>query len=224
MPFILGLDLGQQNDPTALAVLEQTPTHLDVRHLERWQLQTRYTDIVRDVARMCSRPELKDATLAVDWTGVGRAVVDQLWEADLPVNLVPITITAGHRAAQAEDGVGFRVPKKDLVSAVQVALGYRRLRWAKTLPLAELLGRELSNFRVKVTAAANETFSAWREGDHDDLVLAVAVACWAAENTFAGAWEPGASPEGRSETDKAPGGVWLDQRPGNDPYAAPEED
>ena len=24
----------------------------------------------------------------------------------------------------------------------------------------------------------NDTCQAWREGDHDDLVLAVAVACW----------------------------------------------
>jgi hypothetical protein len=34
---------------------------------------------------------------------------------------------------------------------------------------------------VKITAAANETFAAWREGAHDDLVLAVALACWHAD-------------------------------------------
>jgi len=41
--------------------------------------------------------------------------------------------------------------------------------------------RELQSFRVRVTDAANETFRAWREGDHDDTVLAVAFACWAGE-------------------------------------------
>jgi hypothetical protein len=37
-------------------------------------------------------------------------------------------------------------------------------------------------FRIKVTASANETFEAWRERDHDDLVLAAAIAVWCAEN------------------------------------------
>jgi len=34
---------------------------------------------------------------------------------------------------------------------------------------------------VKVTTAGNETFEAWRERDHDDLVLAVGIAAWVAE-------------------------------------------
>jgi hypothetical protein len=29
-----------------------------------------------------------------------------------------------------------------------------------------------------MTAAGNETFESWRERDHDDLVLSVALACW----------------------------------------------
>jgi hypothetical protein len=41
--------------------------------------------------------------------------------------------------------------------------------------------QELLAFRVKVAASANETFEAWRERDHDDLVLAVAVAAWTGE-------------------------------------------
>ena len=36
----------------------------------------------------------------------------------------------------------------------------------------------LEAFRVKITEAANETFGAWREGQHDDLLLAVALAAW----------------------------------------------
>lgn len=44
-----------------------------------------------------------------------------------------------------------------------------------------MLVAELEAFRVKVTASANETFGAWRERDHDDLVLATALAAWAGE-------------------------------------------
>ena len=41
--------------------------------------------------------------------------------------------------------------------------------------------QELLNFRVKITANANETFNA-REGTHDDLVLAVALPIWLASS------------------------------------------
>ena len=44
-----------------------------------------------------------------------------------------------------------------------------------------MLVRELLDFKVKITAAANETFGNFREGTHDDLVLAVAIAAWEGE-------------------------------------------
>ena len=41
------------------------------------------------------------------------------------------------------------------------------------------LQRELQTFRVKVNAlTAHESFEAWRERDHDDLMVAVACAIW----------------------------------------------
>jgi hypothetical protein len=50
------------------------------------------------------------------------------------------------------------------------------------LPLAKILTRDLQMFRVKQTRAGNESFEAWREWDHDDVVLATAIPAWAAEN------------------------------------------
>ena len=44
--------------------------------------------------------------------------------------------------------------------------------------------RELTTFQVKITPAANEVFGAWRQGAHDDLVLAVAIAIWQAERAL----------------------------------------
>jgi hypothetical protein len=40
--------------------------------------------------------------------------------------------------------------------------------------------------RVKITASGNEQYGAWREGEHDDLVLAVALACWGARRAWGG--------------------------------------
>ena len=67
------------------------------------------------------------------------------------------------------------------MSALQVLLQSRRIKVAPSLPEAQTLVRELLDFKVKITLAANETFGAWREGTHDDLVLAVAIAAWEAE-------------------------------------------
>jgi hypothetical protein len=62
-----------------------------------------------------------------------------------------------------------------------VLLQTRRPPIANALPDVAIQAREMETFRVKVTAAANETFGAWREGQHDDLVLAVALAAWMGE-------------------------------------------
>jgi hypothetical protein len=67
------------------------------------------------------------------------------------------------------------------VSNLQVLFQAGRLRVAEGLPEARTLINELINFRVKITANAHDTYEAWREGTHDDLVLAVALACWYGE-------------------------------------------
>jgi hypothetical protein len=51
----------------------------------------------------------------------------------------------------------------------------------------------MAEMRVKTTPSGNEQYGAWREGEHDDLVLAVALACWGARKAYpCGAdWEEG---------------------------------
>jgi hypothetical protein len=70
------------------------------------------------------------------------------------------------------------VPKQDLVAGLQVLLEEKQLRVAGAIPEAETFLRELREMRVKVGASGHEQFGAWREGTHDDLVLAVALAYW----------------------------------------------
>lgn len=38
--------------------------------------------------------------------------------------------------------------------------------------------KELIAYRVRITANAHDVYEPWREGAHDDLLLAVALACW----------------------------------------------
>jgi hypothetical protein len=73
----------------------------------------------------------------------------------------------------------FRVPKRDLVGVVSVRLQNRSLRFANAGPYAAILQRELLNFRVKIDpVTSHDSYAAWREGEHDDLVLATAIALW----------------------------------------------
>ncbi len=189
----IGLDLGQAQDFTALAVLtrprlrgdekgvERKPPYA-VPYLQRFPLGTPYPQVVSAVVDLLRTPQLRGSFFVVDQTGVGRAVVDMLTDAmrgKVLCHFCPVTITGGHEVTAVEGG--FRVPKKELVGCLQVLLQTRRLHVAKALPVAEVLVRELETFRVKITEAANETFGAWREGQHDDLVLAVALAAWAGE-------------------------------------------
>lgn len=178
--FIVGLDLGQQQDYTALAIIESTGEVYSVRHLERFKLGTSYSKIVKRVKKLSQGEPLQGrAPLVVDATGVGRAVVDMLRQADLAP--MAITITAGAAVAHPAPDE-WHVPKRDLVGVLQVLLQNGHLKVAEELPEASVLKREMLGFKVKITQAANDIYGTWREGEHDDLVLAVAVACWWGKN------------------------------------------
>jgi hypothetical protein len=41
--------------------------------------------------------------------------------------------------------------------------------------------RELETMRMRITASGNDQYGAYGEGEHDDLVLALALALWYAE-------------------------------------------
>jgi hypothetical protein len=187
---IIGLDLGQAQDFTALAVLEQSydgkaGRRYDCRHLQRWPLGTSYVTIVDEVLALLEQPQLLQSVLVVDQTGVGRAVVDLFREA-VRVPLKAVTITSGRGATRQANG-DWHVAKLELAGVLQRLLAYRRLRIAPALAEAGTLVKELASFTVKVTAAGNEQAEAWREGDHDDLVLSLALAAWIGQRLNPGA-------------------------------------
>jgi hypothetical protein len=204
---IIGLDLGQTRDFTALAVLEKSPLFdpkgylvrdpdgrlLDVYdcvHLGRYPLGTPYPAIVADVAALARRSELKPArgdslALAIDQTGVGGAVVDLFRREKMPAEVVGVMIASGSGSRWDEAGKKAVVSKIELVGQVQSFLQTGRLKIVSSLKFASLLKTELLNFQVKVTPSANEVFGTWREGQHDDLVLAVAMAAWLGEHHVA---------------------------------------
>jgi hypothetical protein len=181
--FFVGLDLGRSQDYTALSILERVKNDKEhvyhVRHLERIR-GAPYPAIVDKTAKIMQSPGLKDcASLVVDQTGVGAPVVDLFEQAGLKP--VGVLIHGGDKASH--EGESWRVPKRDLVGVLQVLLQTGRLKVASRLKLGTVLSQEMLNFKVKIDPmTAHDSYSAWREEDHDDLVLSVALAAWYGEN------------------------------------------
>jgi hypothetical protein len=199
--YILGLDLGQSSDPSALTVTEKiTPferaTHSHenrahdskitgdpryaVRHIERFDLGTSYPDVVRRVADVMDAPETgEDPTLVMDATGIGAPVVDQFHEE----GLYPVQILFTGGDSVTSDGKEYRVPKADLATNVQALLEPRRLTIAKDLDLAGQLVQEMKNFRVKISDSGHARFEHATESKTDDILLSLACALWFAERS-----------------------------------------
>jgi hypothetical protein len=190
--YFLGLDLGQVSDYSALVVLQsadrEPSRHYAGSYLYRWTLGTAYPDIARETARLASRvaqqPQAPEVWLAVDATGVGLPVVDMLRRERMPrVKMVPVMITGG--LTESRNGLVWHVPKRNLVGVTQTALQTGRLRVASALPEAATLTQELQNFQMKISLdTGHDSYGAWREGTHDDLVLALACALWVGERKW----------------------------------------
>jgi hypothetical protein len=183
--FYLGLDLGQRCDFSALAAIEYRPGGLphylspwtnpphiyELRQLQRALLGTPYPEVVERVARFVAPPDIAGrATLAVDATGVGAPVIDLIRNREMDCSLLPVIITGGERGRLDR---GYQMlPKRDLIVNLELMLERSELTIAGQLPNRARLVEELMNMRAKSLRAEN--------GNHDDLVLAVALAAWAA--------------------------------------------
>jgi hypothetical protein len=200
MAYFVGLDLGQSADYTALAVVQGVKerddggdfrTVLQLRHLQRYPLRTPYTTIADGVVGVMRSKALTSdeydparhrvakpkAELLVDKTGVGRGVTDILKERGLKFTGIVIH---GGETTHNTDGA-YHVPKKDLVAALEVPFDKGTLKIAEGLELWPALREELQSFRRKQNPKTSHvSFEHWRDSDRDDLVLAVAMACWGA--------------------------------------------
>jgi hypothetical protein len=178
--YFLGLDLGQKRDYSAVAVVERIDHRqafqrtafqkLLVRHVERLPLGTAYPRVVDRVRAIVRSGELAgNCALAVDATGVGAPVVDMLRAARLGCDLSAVTITGGDRVS------GASVPKRDLMAEVLMLLEQGQLKIGNLREGPQLV-RELMDVRQsRGRVGADGT------GEHDDLTIALALACWRAK-------------------------------------------
>ena len=179
--FFIAADLGQVNDYTAFTVTERINSEYHLRHIERPELGTPYPKIIDRLKELAEVPPLRGSmsnTIVIDITGVGRPVWDLLIRAGIRATLKGIAITGGNTVTN--DGKIFNVPKRDLVSALQVAFQNGQLKIAKGLPESDTLVKELINFKVKINVNGHDSYESWRENIHDDIVLSAAMGVWIA--------------------------------------------
>jgi hypothetical protein len=207
--YIMGVDLAQSVDFTAVAVIEHSrkpradfdvndktkvlrqkaDEHFDLVHLERLTRGLPYPEIVQHVATLLARDPLRTAgcDLVIDATGVGRPVYELFERAGL--RSIGITITSGE--GYSSDGDWWRVSKQLLVAGVDARLATHELRFAANLAEAGALRSELADFRRHLSASGNATWSA-RATAHDDIVMALALCVfWATHQNKHGEFSVG---------------------------------
>jgi hypothetical protein len=191
--YFFGLDLGKRRDPSTLAILHRPdpnaifslagpePPQLILRHLETMKLRTPYTDVVARIAEIAAKPAVAGTKhLAVDATGVGEPVVEMIVKAKLPCGVMPVMLTSGY--GEHKDGRIWRVPKLDLYAGLQAAFERGEVKISKRLPELSQLMKELTDVKIEIGPSRKIHLGAEGYEQHDDRVIALALAAWAAKH------------------------------------------
>ena len=220
---MIGIDVGQQVDPTAIAVCEVEPRngprgwedHYLGRHLERLPLGTPYPAVADRLAAIIGNvrahvfdqarrsvgqptPSLR-MDVFIDATGVGKPVADVLSGAGLDV--IPVYFTHGDRRTVEDRQI--TLGKAWLVSRLKTLLQTGRLHLAVSEE-AVALQRELLDYELRVSEDANDRYGAFRVGSHDDLVTALGLAVQGADAPPSRSYSylTGAGDDGQDDDDR----------------------
>jgi hypothetical protein len=152
--YVLGWDPAKHADMSVVTVLDLVTRH--VVAWERW-LHVDYTIQMERIATICHR---YNATVLMDSTGVGDPLLEALLARGVPTDGFQFTNTT----------------KQQLVEHLAVQIEQRTVTW----PDNPVLQNELVAFQYEMTRAGNVRYSA-PDGMHDDAVMSLALAVWAAK-------------------------------------------
>jgi phage FluMu gp28-like protein len=183
--YVAGLDVAQQHDWTALAVLEVLKDEIRLVALDRWQKL--YPDTLEELGVIFSDEILARRTiLATDATGPGLSLYEDMLRDEALLRCVgkdritPVVITPGQQ--EDRDGKFRKVPKHLLITRLQSAIRRHQIRVPRKLPLYNILESEIEGYELKLREGSKHvTFSNNpRDGgpEHDDTILALAIAHW----------------------------------------------
>jgi hypothetical protein len=189
----LGLDIGKRQDHTAIAVLElrwaygpkdnlsqkirEIPT-LVLRYSTRLALDTETTKIPQLVRETLQRfaprhgePSRVD-TLLIDATGIGHTVVELIRKNQTKAHIQPVTLTNGHVDRRLKDGY-LSLPRPDMLNSLKMVFELGNIKMEPSAPGFVDMERELIQFQPSGD-----------QQEHDDLVMAMAMAVWQAAKEY----------------------------------------
>ena len=182
MFYIWGWIWGSGSDHSAIAVVERDRgSVVRVRHLERIPLGMPYPGLWSGCGRLRGTGNWRGIArwrwMRPEWA---RRWWNMLRAARLGCDIAAVTITGGDR--QHRNGsMRVSVPKRDLMAVVQVLLENDELKVARGLRELGALLRELTDVRSSAGIGGRVRLGADGCGEHDDLVIALALACWRAK-------------------------------------------
>jgi hypothetical protein len=195
---VLGLDLGQSQDHSAGVMVDRQmyesgfngprDEQLWVRYVREWPTGYDYTAVAEDAL------DLNPSVIVPEFNGVGRPFVDILRKRAAQrgyIGRIMPVVTAASSAKLQEHfearGRHLTVPKVDLVSSITAAQQRKLLRTVACSPMCPnrcgcdipKMFKELRDFQYRISRAANVQFgNVEKAGLHDDLVIALGLACF----------------------------------------------
>jgi phage FluMu gp28-like protein len=164
---VAGIDWARYSDYTAIVAVGVSESGLKVIAVDRFNGMGWSTQIDRVIGFLKANAVSQALT---DQTSIGDPLLEQLrtklWDTSADVSV---------------DGYGFTSQsKRDLIENLAMKLSHGQL----SIPRDESLMRELQYYEYELTQHGNVKMNA-RSGSHDDLVVALALACWQAKGVGA---------------------------------------
>jgi hypothetical protein len=182
--YVCGLDLGQRQDFSALAICEiRENKHFEkffyVRGLKRFPLHHTYTKLAERVAKVDRQltGTNTNVTWAADLGGPGPGVLEILERKAPRMDLYKVLLTGG--TASTWDGHEVRVSKSTLISTLIAAFDADHIFLSSKSRELENIKNELQNFEVHLaTNTGTETYGGSPSEGHFDLLIALALAVY----------------------------------------------
>jgi hypothetical protein len=196
--IVLSVDLGKQQDFTALTISEAktevrkntrgkpyTAMVVNVRDIQRMPLGTDYDDIARHIHQVFWDERLwlfwqgkwRSPTLLVDAGGVGDAVADTLAKT-MGLGHIRYRLVRGTTATNRHTPRDYTVPRTVMFQQLYAAFTTNRIKVDPRLKLAKGLISELKGLQVERNEETGYERVTHREGEHDDMAICVASTNW----------------------------------------------
>ena len=160
-PIYIGVDFGKILDSTVIVVVEKTESNYIIRYMKEFKPPTTYKEAIEFLLR--NYKKWKPSKIIVDKTGVGESVSEGLSELG--------SLIKGEILTQPY--------KERLFGFLRILFQDRKIR----IPYNEDLINQLHSLEKKITDSGMVRYTHPSQGliQHDDLVWALALACYGGE-------------------------------------------